>query len=194
MNIKEYKQQVKKIQNSSLNLIQASEKIQAILSQFNLPPTSYKDRVIRAQKDLNNIYLTSTQRMIIDEISRELASLVPFHDFVIRGFLWRAIRLWQRKNGLPIILVARMDRLAQFRIGIEILNYFKLYLNRAMFIPDLKIKKKFTNEVLRKISEYYEELLAALAFLKNPINEEILLDYEIEKWLQKNSSLFSLEK
>ena len=177
MNIKEYKQQIKKIQNSSLDLIQASDKIQAILSQFNLPRISYEDRVIQAQKDLNHIYLTSIQRMIIDEISRELVSLVPFHDFVIRGFLWRTIRLWQHKNGLPIILVARMDRLAQFRIGIEILDFFKLYLYRTMFIPEIKMKKKFINEVIRKISEFYEELLTAQAFLEDPNNEEIILDH-----------------
>ncbi|MFX1517384.1 MAG: hypothetical protein ACFFC6_13855 [Promethearchaeota archaeon] len=194
MNMREYKQQVKKIQKSSLNLIQASDKIQAILSQFNLPQISFQERVILANKNLNRIYLTSTQRMIIDEISKELAALVPFHDFVIRGFIWRAIRLWQNKNGLPIILVAKMDKLAQFKIGIEILDCIKLYLHRAMFIPDKQMKKKFINEVIREISEFYEEILAALAFLDDPNNEEILLDQEIETWLENNTDLFPIEK
>lgn len=192
--MREYKQQVRKIQKSSLDLIQASDKIQAILSQFNLPPMSFQDQVIQAQKDLNYIYLTSIQRTLIDEIVKELAALVPFHDFVIRGFLWRAIRLWQKKNGLPIILVAQMEKLDQFKIGIEILGYFKIYLNRAMYIPNIKMKKKFINEVLRKISEFYEELLAAQAFLEDPDNEEILLDHEIDTWLETNATLFHIEK
>ena len=192
--MKEYKQQVKDIQKSSLHLIQASDKIQALLSQFSVPPISFEEQVRQAENDLNLIFLTSTQRMIIDELTKELAALVPFHDFVIRGFLWRAIRSWQHKNAQPIILVALMGKRDQFRIGIEILNQLKSYLNRAMYIPNKKLKRRFLNEIMRKICEFYEELLAAQAFLEDPNNEDILLDYEIETWLEDTKALFPLEK
>ncbi|MFW9903958.1 MAG: hypothetical protein ACFFFH_06460 [Candidatus Thorarchaeota archaeon] len=194
MSMKEYKQQVKDIQKSSLYLIQVSDKIQALLSQFDVPPISFEHRVIHAKKNLKLIYLTSTQRIIIDEITKELAALVPFHDFVIRGFLWRAIRSWQHKNTQPIITVAQMDRRDQFRIGIEILDHLKFYLSRAMYIPDKVLKRRYINEVIRNISEFYEELLAAQAFLDDPDNEEIILDHEIETWLESNSALFPLER
>lgn len=192
--MREYKDQVRNIQKSSLKLILASNKIKGLISQFNLPPISFQEKTLLAEKDLNAIYLTPAQRKIIDEISREMAALVPLHDFIIRGFFWRAIRRWQHENTKPIILVARMDRVAQFRIGIDIFNYMKYYLSRAMYIPNKKLKKKFLNEVFRKISEYYEELLAAQTFLNDPDNEEILLDYEIESWLEDNAALFPLHK
>jgi hypothetical protein len=192
--MKEYKQQVKDIQKSSLHLIQASDKIQALLSQFDLPPISFEERVKQANEDLNLIFLTSTQRMIIDEVTKELTALVPFHDFVIRGFLWRSIRSWQHKNTQPIILVALMDRRDQFRVGIEILNQLNYYLSRAMYVPNKKVKRRFLNEIMRKICEFYEELLAAQAFLEDPNNVDILLDYEIETWLESNKALFSLEE
>ncbi|UCG02867.1 MAG: hypothetical protein JSW11_02540 [Candidatus Heimdallarchaeota archaeon] len=194
MSMREYKDQVRNIRKSSLALILASNKIQRILSHFNLPPISYQEKVLRAKKNLNIIYLTSTQRGIIEEISKEMSSLLPFHDFVIRGFLWRSIRQWQRKHNQPIILVAGMDRVRQFRVGIEILNFTRQYLNRAMYVPNKKLKKRFLNDVFRKISEYYEELLAVRAFINDPDNEEILLDYEIETWLENNAALFPLKK
>lgn len=78
--MREYKQQVRNIQKSSLDLILASDKIQTFISQFNLPPIPFQERVLQARKDLNLIYLTPTQRKIIDEMSREMAGMLPLHD------------------------------------------------------------------------------------------------------------------
>lgn len=189
--MKKYQQKVKNIQKKSLKLILASREIQLILSRFKIPPISFEERISHASENLNLIYLTTDQRTIVDEIAKEMARMIPFSDFIIRGFLWRAIRLWQQTHNQSIFLVSRKSRTEQFRVGIEILNYTRQYLSRAMYIPDRKLKKQFLDEIIRQTSEYYEELLSVQAFLNNPDNEEILLDYEIETWLKENEPLFS---
>ena len=189
--MKDYKQRVKKIQKTSLELILASREAQLALSQFKMPHMSFEERISQASKNLNFIYLTTNQRTIVYEIAKELAGMIPFGDFIIRGFLWRVIRQWQKKHNQPIALVSQMNRTEQFRIGIEILNNTRQLLSRAMFIPDKNLKKRFLDDIIRQTSEYYEELLSVQAFLNDPENEEILLDHEIETWLEENEPLFS---
>ncbi len=189
--MKDYQQRVKKIQKTSLELILASREAQLALSQFKMPHVSFEERITQASENLNFIYLTTNQRTIIYEIAKEMAGMIPFGDFIIRGFLWRAIRLWQQKHNQPIALVSQMNRIKQFRVGIEILNYAKQHLSRAMYIPDKNLKKRFLDDIIRQTSEYYEELLSVQAFLNDPENEEILLDHEIDTWLEENDPLFS---
>jgi hypothetical protein len=189
--MKDYQQRVKKIQKTSLELILASREAQLALSQFKMPHVSFEKRIAKASENLNLIYLTNTQRTIVNEIAKEIAGMISFGDFIIRGFLWRAIRLWQKNHNQPIALVSQMNRTEQFRAGIEILNYTKQFLSRAMYIPDKNLKKRFLEDIMRKISEYYEELLSVQTFLNDPENEEILLDHEIQNWLEENESLFS---
>ncbi|MFX1284106.1 MAG: hypothetical protein ACFFB5_10645 [Promethearchaeota archaeon] len=194
MGMKKYQQEVRKIQTKSLELFLASRKIKHIFSQFQMPPVSFEERISLAKENLNIIYLTPDQREIADEIAKEVASMMPLSDFVIRGFLWRAIRKWQQTYNQPIALVSKMNRTTQFRVGIEILNFFRFFLTRAIYIPNKKLKRQYLDEIIRKTSEYYEELLSVQAFLNNPDNEEILLDYDIETWLEENAALFPCEK
>ncbi|MFX0207449.1 MAG: hypothetical protein ACFFDT_15780 [Candidatus Hodarchaeota archaeon] len=193
MSMKKYQHQVRNIQTKSLELILASRKMQEILLQFQLP-VSFEERISQAKENLNFIYLTPGQRKIADEITKEVAGMIPLSDFVIRGFLWRAIRQWQQTHKQPIALVSKMNRIAQFGVGIEILNSVRHFLSRAIYIPDKKLKRQYLDEIICKTSEYYEELLSVQAFLNNPDNEEILLDYEIETWLEENAALFPIEK
>ncbi len=106
--------------------------------------------------------------------------MTPFSDFIIRGFLLRAIREWQIVHNKPIVSASRMNRLEQLQIGIEILNHAKPLLSRASYIPDRKLKKQFIDEIMRVTSEYYEELLSVHSFFNNPDNHEQIIDFE--KW------------
>lgn len=168
------------IQKTTLNLLMVSKNLQFIPSKFKIPPISYDERIKQAEGNLNLIFLSPDQRIIVNEIAKEMAGMIPFSDFIIRGFLLRAIREWQIVHNKPIVSASRMNRSKQLQIGIEILNYAKPILSRASYIPDRKLKKQFIDEIIRVTSEYYEELLSVQAFFNNPDNHEQILDFE--KW------------
>ena len=168
------------IQKTTLNLLMTSRNLQFTLSKFKIPPIPYDDRTKQAEENLNLIFLTPDQRIIANDIAKEMAGMIPFSDFVIRGFLWRAIREWQIAHKKSIASASRMNRTEQLQIGIEILNYAKPLLSRASYIPDRKLKKQFIDEIMRVTSEYYEELLSVHSFFNNPDNHEQILDFE--KW------------
>ncbi len=192
--MEDYNQMVKKMKEVSLELVLASRDTLQILSQFRTPPTTYKERILKASKDLNLVFLTDEQRTLYHEIAREMASMVPFSDYIIRGFLWRAIKKWQRKHNKPIAIVSQTNRTEQFRTGMDILNIAMEFMNRAIYMPDKKSKRHFLAEIIRRISDYYDELLSVQAFLNDSDNEEILLEYEISTWLEENESLFLLSE
>ena len=187
--MEDYTKIVKKMREVSLELVLASRDTLHVLSQFKTPPTTFKEIILKASKDLDLIFLTDEQRTLYHEIAKEMASMVPFSDFVIRGFLWRAIKKWQKKHNKPIALVSRTNRTEQFKTGMEILKITQCIMSRAIYIPDKKLKRNFLIEITRRISEYYDELLSVQAFLNNSDNEEILLDYEIMTWLEENDTL-----
>ncbi len=186
----DYKRMVKKMNEVSLELVLASRDTLHILSQFKMPPITSKERILQASKNLNFIFLTYEQQTLFSEIAKEMASMIPFSDYVIKGFLWRAIKMWQQKHNKPIAVVSQMNRTEQFRTGMEILTVTMELMKRAIFIPDKKLKRHFLDEITRRISEYYDELLSVQAFLNNSDNEEIMLDYDIISWLEENGSLF----
>ncbi len=190
MKMEDYNQMVKKVKEVSLELVLASRNTLQILSQFKTPPITLKERILKASKDLNLVFLTDEQRTLYHEIAKEMASMVPFSDYIIRGFLWRAIKKWQQKHNKPIAIVSQTNRTEQFKAGMEILNITIEFMNRAIYLSDKKLKRHFFAEFSRRISEYYDELLSVQAFLNNSDNEEILLEYEISTWLEENESLF----
>ncbi|MHA2226580.1 MAG: hypothetical protein ACXAC8_15325 [Candidatus Hodarchaeales archaeon] len=186
----DYKHRMDNIQEKSLNILISKEKITHNLSQIRIPNDSLQQKIDQARKDFNIILLTDHQKTLLNEILREMAGLLPFNVFVIRGFLLRAIRNWQILNNLVIAECIRMNRVDQFKVGIEILQLIRPYLNRALIMRDKRAKIQFIEEVIFQITEFYHELLSVQAFLNNPDNEEILLDLEIDVWLMENVDIF----
>jgi len=189
LDLKDSQIRLENIKKTTLNIIIAARKLSVIFSQIKLPPTPLKEKIRLAKENLNEIYLTEYQRWIVNEIAEELAAIVPFNDFALRGFLLRSIKKWQLRYDQPIILVSYMSRYEQISVGLEILGYLRDQLNRAIFIPDKKLKKKFLDEIYRRIFELYEELISVCTFLNNPTNQEYIIDFEIENWIKGNHSL-----
>lgn len=146
----------------------------------------FKEKERLAKENLNEIYLTEDQRRIVNEISQELATLVPLNEFSLRGFILRSIKKWQLRHKLPIILASKMNRIEQINVGLEILGYLKEFLNRAIYIPNKELKKRFLNEIHRRMLELYEEILSVSAFLNDPMNQEYIINFEIDNWLEGN--------
>jgi hypothetical protein len=163
LDLKDSQIRLENIKKTTLNIIIAARKLSVIFSQIKLPPTPLKEKIRLAKENLNEIYLTEYQRWIVNEIAEELAAIVPFNDFALRGFLLRSIKKWQLR--------------------------LRDQLNRAIFIPDKKLKKKFLDEIYRRMVELYEELISVCTFLNNPTNQEYIIDFEIENWIKGNHSL-----
>ncbi|MFX0185361.1 MAG: hypothetical protein ACFE95_19945 [Candidatus Hodarchaeota archaeon] len=189
MDLKKTQSRLEDMKETTLNIIIAAKNISDACSQLKLPPMPFKEKIRLAKENLSDIYLTEDQRKITDEIIKELAAIIPIHDFALRGFLWRSIKKWQLRYNLPIILISYMDRNEQISVGLEILGYLRDYLSRAIFIPDKKLKKRYLEEIYRRMADLYEELLSVCTFLNDPLNQEYILDFEIDNWIEGNHSL-----
>ncbi|MFX0052654.1 MAG: hypothetical protein ACFE8U_15355 [Candidatus Hermodarchaeota archaeon] len=189
MDLKKTHSQLENMKKTVYKLIIAAKNISEVCSQLKLPPMPLEKKIQLAKENLNDIFLTEDQKKIAEEIIEELTAIVPLHDFVLKGFLWRSIKKWQLRYSQPIILVSFMNRNEQLNVGLEILSYLQNYLSRAMFIPDKNLKKQFLEEIYRRLVDLYEELLSVCTFLNDPANQEYILDFEIENWFQGNHSL-----
>jgi hypothetical protein len=78
----------------------------------------------------------------------------------------------------------------QISVGLEILGYLRDYLNRTVYMPNKKLKKRFLDEIHRRMVELYEEILSAHFFVNDPVNQEYILDFEINNWLEGNHTEF----
>jgi hypothetical protein len=193
MKLKETKILIENLKNQTRSIIIAPNEISEICQQFKLPALSFDERIQIAWDNLDLIFLTDEQKAIITEIAQEMSSMTPFEDFVIRGFIYRAIKEWQLSNNRPILVMAKMNKTEQLKIGNDILKSVKNKLERAIFITDRKLKSNALDELFDKSYKLYEELLAALSVITNPVNEEAILELEIDNWLDENSVIFEEE-
>jgi hypothetical protein len=189
MEIKEHQERINNIKDITKKIIVSSNDLYDVCSQFNLPEFPIEKRIKLAKKDLKRLYLTKDLKLVINEIIEELTYIIPLEDFILKGVFWRAITQWQLKHSEPILVAMQKDRTEQFKIGIEILGYVRILLARSIFLPNKKQKKLFLDEVFRKSVELLEELLSVLDFLNNPDNQEYIIDFEINNWLEGNYTL-----
>ena len=110
---------LQEVKGNVINVLTESRELQKYISQFNLPPKSTEELISEAKKDLNLVFLTLEQKVIVNEICTEIAGFIPFNDYVIRGFINRGIREWQIIHNQPIAILSQMTRNEQFKAGNE---------------------------------------------------------------------------
>ncbi len=151
------------ISKSRIQIIDLMKSLQScveISNHYKINPFSFEEIFELAKSDLNLIYLDTTQKMMLLDISREVCGIVPLHDFIIRGFIFRAIRNWQMSCKQPIIVLTKMNRLERFKIGVDILNDAKNLISKGIYINNKKVKQLTICNMYQTMLDRYEELLS----------------------------------
>ena len=159
-----YQQKIaKNISKSRIQIIDIMKSLQSCVengNHYKINPFSFEEIFELAKSDLNLIYLDTTQKMMLLDISREVCGIVPLHDFVIRGFILRAIVNWQMSYKQPIIVLTKMNRLERFKIGVGILNDAKNLISKGIYINTKKVKHLTICNMYQAMLDRYEELLS----------------------------------
>jgi len=144
------------------------------LKWFKINEPSYDETYQKAKLNLNYIFMSKEQEVMLNEIVEEVCALVPFHDFVIRGFIKKGILNWQNNTRKPIFSLSRMNPLEKLQTMSNILMYMSTHICKAIYSPNRGWKEQLKSEVFRKAIECYEDCaLGQNLFLNNPSLEDL---------------------
>ncbi|MHA2030874.1 MAG: hypothetical protein ACW99Q_15960 [Candidatus Kariarchaeaceae archaeon] len=138
-------------------LVHHTNDLKQLLKSFKL--NIDQNTIVEKRMDLNLILPTARQKCILNELCRELTAILPFNDFIIRGFILRAIKSWQLDSNKPIAEIVNLTKQKQLIIWSEVLEYTIPNINLALRIPDKKLKELFLYDYFRIAIEFIEEFL-----------------------------------
>ena len=160
-----------------ITVINNLQKMSEYLSEIKVT-LSFDEKLDIAYQDLDNIYLDESQKMMLRDISKEATAIVPLHDFIIRGFILRAIKHWQLTYQQPIMIFTQLNRFKRFKAGVEILSKAKDGISKAFYIPNKKVKHLLICEMFQVMIERYEELLSIQSLINNSDIQDYFINYE----------------
>ena len=140
-------------------LVHHTNALNQLLKSFKL--NIDQNIIVERRMDLTIILPTSRQKFILNELCRELTAILPFNDFIIRGFILRAIKSWQLDSNKSIAGIESLIRQEQMIIWSKVLEYTIPNINLALRIPDKKLKEIFLYDYFRIAIEFIEEFLIA---------------------------------
>ncbi len=108
-------------------------------------------------KPLERIDVDKIQRQIIGEFAEIIAQETELSRMVIKGFLWKALRKWQKIHGMTHSdtekdEISPAERIQQTK---EIFDIF-----RPTVISSTKVEEKFLASGIKKALQHYEQYFA----------------------------------
>lgn len=134
--------------------------------------------ILIARSNFKSVFLVPQQKRIFKEVSEEASVILPLHDFIIKGFIIRAIKNWQLTHNQPIIILTKKNLQERFKIGAKILREAIDRIGNAFYMSDKTMKRNLLNEAFHVMIERYEEQLSLERFIDNPDNQDCLMNYK----------------
>lgn len=170
----EVENRLRSISTQTCSIKTAANRLNQVLKWFKIQGPSYDEIYHQTKSDPNYVFLSKEQKSMLNEIVEEVCAMVPFHDFVVRGFIIRGIINWQNNTRKPIFSLSRMNPLEKLQTMSKILTYMSTHICNAIYSPNKGWKEQLKSEIFRKAIECYEEYATAQnLFLNNPILEDL---------------------
>jgi hypothetical protein len=167
---------VRKITERVSNLVLMINSLNECLKRYKLPELSYEESLQKANSNIHHIVFLPKQSFILKELSQEICSVLPFHDYVIQGFIKRGIKKWQTDNNQPFMTLTRMNPVERLQAISEILGYATTLMSRALYQPNRKLKEIIIRNAFNIAIDYYEELISVSNMHDNHAFEDVLVD------------------
>jgi hypothetical protein len=121
-----------------------------------------------AKDNYESVFLLPFQKILFNELSQEISGMLPLNDYVIRGFIMRGIRKWQKNHSQPIMSLDKLDPTANLKAMAEIFDCAIKNMGNALFIHRKDEKEKILKEVFMKVLDFYEEVSSLQSLVENP--------------------------
>ena len=170
----EVEKRLRSITTRTCSFKKSVNRLNEVLKWFKIDEPSYDETYQQAKLNLNYIFMSKEQEVMLNEIVEEVCALVPFHDYVISGFIKKGILNWQNNTRKPIFSLTRMNPLEKLQTMSNILMYMSTHICRAIYSPNKGWKEQLKSEIFRKAIECYEDyVMVQSLFLNNPSLEDL---------------------
>ena len=93
-------------------------------------------RVFSTEEDFQRLHFPPKQRLFIDDLAKLLIAFLPMKEMAMRGFIIRAVKIWQIKNRKKVSECANWGRKEMLNFGMELMSGIFTELTRTLVQPE----------------------------------------------------------